>query len=447
MQPIVQHVEAIVIGGGLTGLAAAALIARQGKRVCLFEQAHTLGGRARTRAQQGFSFNLGAHALYRGGRGIDILTELGVAPQGGCPSTAGAYAIKGGVKHTYPAGPVSLLTTSLLTLPAKLEVARLLGSLGTLDASQWMGTSLQEWADIHVAHPDARDVLLAGFRVATYTNAPDLVSAGAAIEQLQKALAKNVLYLHGGWQTLVDGLRQAAVRAGVSIETGAKTVAIERNVTGAVCGVRLADGRVPQAPAVVIATSPAVAAALTENWRSAALHAWAASAIPVQAACLDVALRRLPQPHATVAFGVDHPLYLSVHSAVARLAPEGSALLHTLVYLPPEHTRSPEDDERELDTLLDLVQSGWRELVVQRQFLPRMTVMHDMPTARRGGTRGRPGPQVPDVPGLFVVGDWVGQEGLLADASLASAKEAAEIITCSAPMRRTEPHVVAGRSL
>ena len=160
-----------------------------------------------------------------------------------------------------------------------------------------------------------------------------------------------------------------------------------------------------------------------------------------------MALRRLPQPHATVAFGVDRPLYLSVHSAVARLAPEGRALIHTAIYLPPDHTRSPADDEPKLDALLDLVQPGWREVVVYRRFLPHVIVMNDTPTARRDGTRGRPGPQVPDVPGLFVVGDWVGQAGLLADASLASAKQAAELITHSAHVRRMEHHVVAGRSL
>ena len=37
----------------------------------------------------------------------------------------------------------------------------------------------------------------------------------------------------------------------------------------------------------------------------------------------------------------------------------------------------------------------------------------------------RPGPRVPDAPGVFVVGDWVGGEGMLLDASLASAERAA----------------------
>ena len=50
---------------------------------------------------------------------------------------------------------------------------------------------------------------------------------------------------------------------------------------------------------------------------------------------------------------------------------------------------------------------------------------HAIPTAAQGGLAGRISPAVSDVANLWVVGDWVGQEGMLADASLASAERAA----------------------
>src|SRR5215216_3978529 len=220
MQPDRKEIDAIVIGGGVAGLAAAAYIARGGKSVRLFEQSHATGGRARTKEQDGFYLNIGPHALYRGGRGIEILRELGVEIRGRVPSVSGAFAVKGGHKHTFPAGVVSLLTTSLFGLSEKLEAARLLGSIAKLDGEAVMGTSLREWVDAHVSHVDVREYLLAAFRVATYTNAPDEMSAGAAIEQLKLAFDKSVLYLDGGWQTIVDGLAAAAKRAGVVIGTG-----------------------------------------------------------------------------------------------------------------------------------------------------------------------------------------------------------------------------------
>jgi len=74
--------DLVVIGGGLAGLAAAALAARQGRRVRLFEKAGELGGRASTQLKEGFAFNVGPHALYRGGAAMRVLAQLGVTPQG-----------------------------------------------------------------------------------------------------------------------------------------------------------------------------------------------------------------------------------------------------------------------------------------------------------------------------------------------------------------------------
>ncbi|HEY3135658.1 MAG TPA: FAD-dependent oxidoreductase [Blastocatellia bacterium] len=421
--------DVVVVGGGVAGLATASLLARRGKRVILLEQARSLGGRAQTKQQDGFYLNIGPHALYRGGRGVEVLRELGVEPRGRVPSVSGGFAIKGGHKHTFPAGTVSLLTTSLFGLSAKLEAARLLASFTRIDGERFMNVTVQEWIDQSISHSEVKEFVLAAFRVATYTNAPEIMSAGAAIEQLKKAQDKSVLYLDRGWQTLVDGLRLAARGAGVVIETEAKVEAVTRNVAGGVSSARLTDGRDFNASTIVIASSPTVTVKLVEDAASTSLARWAREAIPVKAACLDVGLSRLPRPKATFALGIDRPLYLSVHSAAARLAPDNSAMIHAAKYLPPDYAESSEAVERELEGLLDLVQPWWRDAVVYRRFLTDMVVMNAMPGAKGDGTRGRPGPQVPDVPGLFVVGDWVGSEGLLVDAALASAKRAAEIIS------------------
>src|SRR6185436_14328541 len=145
------------------------------------------------------------------------------------------------------------------------------------------------------------------------------------------------------------------------------------------------------------------------------------------AACLDIGLSRLPRPKATFALGIDQPLYLSVHSAVARLAPAEAAMIHVAKYLTTGDATDARAVERELEALLDLIQPGWRELVVQRRFLPHMTVAHLLPTAASGGNAGRPSAEVPGLANLFIAGDWVGAEGLLADASIASGKRAAEL--------------------
>jgi phytoene dehydrogenase-like protein len=417
--------DAIVVGGGLAGLGAATLLARGGLRVTLYERSTALGGRAITQDEAGFRLNLGPHALYRGGAGARVLRRLDVAVPGASPKASGGHAVARGVAHTLPAGPISLLTTGLLRLPAKLELARLLGTVGRIDPVPLDATTVHDWLARNVRHGEIRDLVAALFRLATYTNDPERMSAGAALRQLQLALAKNVLYVDGGWQTIVDGVRAAAERAGVRFVTGRRVTRVEHD--GGVRGVVLDGGERRTAARVVLAVAPDEAAALLDGDTAATVAGWARSAIPVRAASLDVGLAHLPRPRSTFALGIDRPLYLSVHSGVARLAPTGRAMIHVARYLPVGRESDPKGDERELETLLDTVQPGWRKHVLVRRFLPRLTVSNAMAAAATGGTAGRPGPAVPGVPGLFVAGDWVGGEGLLADASLASAARAAEL--------------------
>ena len=106
-------------------------------------------------------------------------------------------------------------------------------------------------------------------------------------------------------------------------------------------------------------------------------------------------------------------------------------MLHVAKYLPPFDGNAAEVTRAELDATLDLVQPGWREHVVHQRFLPHVIVDHGLATAPMGGLAGRPGPEVPGMRMLYVAGDWVGPEGLLADASFASAHQAAQRATAA----------------
>jgi hypothetical protein len=89
--------------------------------------------------------------------------------------------------------------------------------------------------------------------------------------------------------------------------------------------------------------------------------------------------------------------------------------------------------ERELEALLDRLQPGWGDLVIERRLLPGMTVAPALPAAAEGGLAGRPGVTVPGRPSTFLAGDWVGDRGMLADASAASAEAAARrVLECLA---------------
>ncbi len=418
-----------IIGGGMAGLTAAAYLARAGQTVTVFEKAQTIGGRARTESRHGFAFNIGPHALYRQGAGVRTLRELGVAFSGKIAGTDGAFAIDNGRKHTLPGGAVSLLTTSLLNLPAKMEAGKLLANFPKLDAAAFDHLTVREWLDQTVRQPKVQQLTQALFRVSSYANDPEQQSAGGAIRQLQMGLDGGVYYLDHGWQTLVNGLRAVAEQAGATIQSEASVTAIEQQASGFT--VQLANGETHTTSAVIIAASPTDAATLVKG--NKALTKYAKAAIPVRAACLDVALTRLPQPHARFALGIDAPVYFSVHSATANLTPKHGAMIHVAKYLETNANEEAQTIAQELEQVLDLLQSGWRDLVVDRRFLPRMTVTNALVTV----SELRPSPAVPGLDGLYIAGDWVGSEGQLADASFASAKAAAQMIVQSQTYKAT----------
>lgn len=417
-----EAVDVAVVGGGLAGLAAAAYLARAGRRVVLLEKARAVGGRAITQEERGFRFNLGPHALYRGGEALRVLEELGVRWSGQLAKPAGPVALWGDDRFPLPASPFSMLSSPLLPAAGKLEVVRLLMRLPVLDTAKLQATSVSAWLDGQRLHPRARAFVEAIIRVAMYSTDAARASAGVALEQLRRAF-KGVYYLDGGWQSLVDGLRQVAVSSGAQIREGARVTAVAPARGG--CTVQL-DGERLFAEHAVLTGSPASVCELLGS-RSPSLERFAREATPVRAATLDVGLSRLPRPDTEFALGLDRPIYCSVHSTAARgLAPEGGAMIHVAKYLLPGDTS--EGVEAELERVLDGAQPGWRDAVVTRRFLPHLTVMHALVEARSGGWAGRFGVEMPEVPGVYVAGDWAAPTGLLADGTLASAKWAAEVL-------------------
>ena len=121
------------------------------------------------------------------------------------------------------------------------------------------------------------------------------------------------------------------------------------------------------------------------------LLAWSGSAGPVRVATLDVGLSKTPRPDARFVLGIDQPLYLSIHSGVSDVAPAGGTMLHVAKYL-GDDASSADEVERELEALLDLAQPGWRDVLVERRFLPNLIAVNALVKADDGGLAARPSP-------------------------------------------------------
>ncbi|MBX5459187.1 MAG: NAD(P)/FAD-dependent oxidoreductase [Thermogemmatispora sp.] len=417
-----KQTDVVIIGGGLTGLTVATYVARAGLQVAVFEKAASFGGRAATQDHQGYSLNRGGHALYPGGAATRVLRELAISIPAGSPRNV--QALLQGQFFPYPGDPVSLLSTALLKGAEKWELLGLLARLAMLKPRSLASVSVQTWIDQHARHERVHRLLDASARTLTYSGNLELISMEPFLTQLQLSLRRPVLYIDGGWQTLVTGLRRTAEQAGVHLHPGTRVEAVLQN-DGRVRGIELSDGRLYEARAVVLATEPADVARLVDD---PLLQQRLAGLTPLVVACLDVALQSLPRPDRPVSLDLDQPRFYSAQSLFAHVAPAGGAVLHALRYLDPMAPGDAHEHERELEALLDLAQPGWRDRVVRRFFLPHMQVMGATPTANTNGFAGRPASRVEHISGLYLAGDWVGQEGYLADASFASAHQAAQLL-------------------
>lgn len=414
--------DVAIVGGGIAGLTGAIYLAKAGHSVTVFEKSNELGGRARTINKNGVLFNLGGHALYRGGAAEGILKELEVKISGTVPDTKG-FAIWNGGLLELPDSFKSMFKTRLLTWSGKMELGKIMMKLRKIDAASIPHMSLRKWAENEIKDPMVRHIFYALCRTSTYCINPDQQLASAVIQQVQLGM-NGVLYIDGGWQTIVDNLRNKAVASGATILKN-KTVSSIEYVGVGQHQLKFTDGEAMVVPYVIVTAGPEQTFKLVKNAEGTLLDRWKEQAQPIYAACLDVALRKLPNPHHNFAIGIDQHILFSNHSRASKLSEDGTVVLQLIKYLGTEKEEHALEDKRELEKIMNLMQPGWEEEVVAKQFLPHITVVHD---AIKIGDTQHFGPNVPEIPGLYMAGDGTGHGEMLVDTAFASAKRAANAI-------------------
>ena len=414
------HKDTVIVGGGVAGLTAAILLAQAGQSVGVYEKANAWGGRAMTRIRDGFHLNLGPHAVYRGFSAEKTLTSFGIELQGNPPVIdRHSVAQRKGDIYKLPATPTTMITSKLLSASEKLAYARALLKIQEADLDQLKGESWVSWAERAIPSQRVRAALIALGRITTYANAPEHILASVVLRQLKAVFGEGVLYLDHGWQQIVDALVEKALEVGVDLHLRQ----VVKSIKWDECWhqVELRDGTV-SAENLILAVPPRAAISLLPQ--STELAAAVAEQQPVKAACLTLGLRSLPNPKLTYGMGIDRPLYYSLHTAAAWLAPKSEHLVHLAYYRAPNDETSSAEICSELENFMQQMQPGWRDHVVTEEFLPDITVYFALPQVGVA----RPPVTVEDVPNSYVIGDWVDVDEILADASFSSARVAADAI-------------------
>jgi phytoene dehydrogenase-like protein len=382
--------KAIVIGGGPAGLVAAVRLAEGGIETTLLEAASHFGGRAASEQREGFFLNQGPHALYAGGAAMRELRAMGVELEWWNPASPNSAFVREGRAKRSP-GDV-------------LGMAPLLRQIYRRPPEELAELSTSDWLRQTLSSEKARAAAAALVRVTTFVADQEQLSAEVAARQLKLGIAPGVRYLEGGWQSLVNALVAKAEEAGATLraraavrlihqEGGGWTVALDEETLHADALVAAAGG--PEAIAKLLGekapTAPGPAAELS---------------------VLDLGLRSLPRRTRRFALGIDAPTYLSRHSPSDH---RGGVLLSLASY-----AREPRPA---LETMADTVQPGWRKRLIFDRFLPRMVAVSAIASPQSGGLGGRP--RVDRGDGLYLAGDWIGSEGWLTDAAIASGAAAA----------------------
>ena len=316
-----------MVGGGLAGLVTATLLARRGARCRCSKAPRASAAARRPRRRTASRSTSGRTRSTPRARPPACCASSASSPRARCPPSTGLFACVGGELHVLPAAPASLLRTTLFSFREKLQVGaparrpaqdrpRRRGA--AQPSAEWIASRRRASAS------GSCSAAWCGWRP-TPTRRTSSTPPPRSTRSSSRS-PPTCYYLDGGWQRCwCDGLERRAREAGaVDHHAGARRAA-GRRATARVRRSCSTTARGSKRRRRGRRRSRHRAAPGGEGARARARRATIAALVPVRAACLDLALSRLPRPDRNFALGLDRPLYLSVHSATAALAPPGAA--------------------------------------------------------------------------------------------------------------------------
>jgi protoporphyrinogen oxidase len=243
--------SAIVLGGGLSGIAAALTLAGTGLRVIVVERGSSLGGLAGSLEQDGHFYPLGYHhILHRDRTLLYFLDRIGALPEVRWRRIRMRFERDGTV---YELGNFGGFLRFPMRMPDKLRFTRLmLTAFARRDWSAWQDRSAADLVD-ELAGPKVREALFEDLtRIKFELPCGEVSGAWLGARLHFREGSAPLGYIPGAnWtKVLCDGLARLLADAGVRVllQTG---VTCLRVAAGRVVAAELTDGRVLEADAFV----------------------------------------------------------------------------------------------------------------------------------------------------------------------------------------------------
>lgn len=235
--------EAIVIGGGISGLSFAHAAAAAGRRVLLLEKSAQLGGCVHSERHGDYWLEMGAHTCYNSYDGvIEMIESCGIGDRITPRARVPFRLLRDGELRSIP-GELSFLEVAL-SLP------RILGTKKTAH-------SVESYYSRLAGARNYRRVLAPMFAAVPSQNADGFPATMLFKKRPRRRDILRSFTLDGGLQLLIDSVAQ---QSGIETMAGVEASRVERD--GSAFAVHTSDGRRLATPTLALAIPPPRAAKL-----------------------------------------------------------------------------------------------------------------------------------------------------------------------------------------